>query len=332
MDWYGANSWSVPSVCTACHSASFSPALDPTITNGTGTFGKHVKHVQERGISCERCHNRYFSTPSHMNGAYYAGRTPGVDLISMNITGPSGTWSTSTNQCVNVACHGTSVMDWYGTNSWTMPTDCTRCHSSSFSQALDPLVTNGSGTSGKHWRHVNDMQYECVKCHNNYPARKTHANGVLNTGNVSTPVVLFDSFNPSGQWTNNNGPGNGTCSQVYCHGVYTGTFSYLFPDDGFTPVDKTVAYGSTGGTPSWYASGGLGCDGCHGNAPTIPNSPMRYAWHSGYHYRGDHCQLCHPDASGSNGIGTSITNTSLHINGTVNLVPQFEPSCFVGCH
>ncbi|HTG00243.1 MAG TPA: hypothetical protein VK654_06615 [Nitrospirota bacterium] len=165
-----------------------------------------------------------------------------------------------------------------------------------------------------------------------YPARTTHANGSLNTGDISTPVIYFDAQNPSGQWINNSGRGSGSCLQLYCHGAYAGTFSYSFPDDGFTPVDKTVPYGGSGGAPSWYASSGsLGCSGCHGNPPTIPNSQLKYTWHSGYHYGGNDCQLCHPDAYGTGGIGTSITNTSLHVNGVLNFVPLFIPSCFT-CH
>jgi predicted CxxxxCH...CXXCH cytochrome family protein len=332
MDWYGTNPWSVPSTCTACHTASFSPSLDPTLTNGTGISGKHVKHVQERGIACERCHYGYFYSPTHMNGTYSPAGTPGVDLVSINLAaGPSGTWDPSMRRCSDVACHGSSAMEWYGTAAWTTPTDCTFCHTSSFSSALDPLVTNGSGTSGKHQRHVNDRNYPCVTCHADYPSKTSHANGVLNTGDASTPIVFFNASNPSGQWTNNAGPGSGNCSLLYCHGAYSGTFSYSFPDDGITPVDKTVAYGGSGGTPSWYAAGGLGCDGCHGNPPAMPNSTLKYAWHSG-HGGGRQCQLCHPDAWGTtDGIGTAITDTYLHVNGAVNIAPVFVSSCFT-CH
>lgn len=333
LDWYGPDSWAVPSGCTPCHSAPFAPSLDPTITNASGTSGKHARHVQERGISCERCHEQYFYTPSHRNGAYSPGRTPGMNMVSLNIAGPRGTWDASTGECADIACHGAVVLDWYGTNTWTTPTDCISCHASSFSQTLDPLVTNGSGTGGKHQRHVSDMHYECVKCHSNYPSHASHANGILASGDGSVPAVFFDSSNPSGLWTKSSGPGSGACSLMYCHGFYSGVFAYVFPDDGFTAIDKTAAYGNSGGTPSWYASGGgLGCAGCHGNPPTIPDSPMKYGWHSGFHNGGNECQLCHPDASGAGGIGTAITNTTLHINGFVDVVPRFENSCFRGCH
>lgn len=121
------------------------------------------------------------------------------------------------------------------------------------------------------------------------------------------------------------------CSNVACHGMYSGTFSYYFQGGDGEPELKTVSYaGSGGGTPSWYATG-LGCAACHGNPP------RNGAWHSGYHANQDptgpanQCQFCHPDATGSNGQGTAITNATLHGNGTVNVQARFTSTCF-NCH
>jgi predicted CxxxxCH...CXXCH cytochrome family protein len=127
-----------------------------------------------------------------------------------------------------------------------------------------------------------------------------------------------------------------TCSNVACHGVPAGTFSYYFPDGTGEPALNTVAYGgTTQPTPSWYAAG-ASCAACHGNPPRAPGGGV-YAWHSGSHgAQGptgarNQCQFCHPNATGSNGVGTGITNPALHANGAVNVQATFGSACF-GCH
>jgi len=124
-----------------------------------------------------------------------------------------------------------------------------------------------------------------------------------------------------------------TCSNIACHAVKAGTFSYYFPGGDGEPVLNTVSYG--GGapktTPSWYATGAIGCATCHDNPPSSG------VWHSGFHggqgptgaY--NQCQFCHPDATGSNGQGIAITNPTLHANGAINAQATFKSSCF-GCH
>lgn len=130
-----------------------------------------------------------------------------------------------------------------------------------------------------------------------------------------------------------------TCSNIACHTVPTGTFSYYFPDGNGDPQLYTVTYG--GGaprdTPSWYATGAVGCSACHDDPPRTGSTGPN-VWHSGYHggqgptgaY--NQCQFCHPDASSpSNGIGDTITNATLHANGTVNVQATFKTACF-NCH
>lgn len=119
-----------------------------------------------------------------------------------------------------------------------------------------------------------------------------------------------------------------SCSNISCHGFYSGTFSYYF----WTGADvelKTYSYAGGGATPTWYTTSGGGCTGCHGNPPRPAGSTP--VWHSGLHGGGNDCQLCHPDATGSNGAGTAITDPSLHANGTVNVQARFRSSCF-NCH
>ncbi len=125
-----------------------------------------------------------------------------------------------------------------------------------------------------------------------------------------------------------------TCSNVACHTVPAGTFSFWFPDGTGEPQLVTVSYGGGAArtTPSWYATGGMVCTSCHDDPPR--DGP----WHSGYHGgQGptgprNQCQFCHPDASSpGNGIGDTITNSSMHRNGVMNVQATFTSSCF-GCH
>jgi hypothetical protein len=153
------------------------------------------------------------------------------------------------------------------------------------------------------------------------------------------------SFDPAGAAVIPGGPlpafdaVNKTCSNVACHRVAPGTFSYYFPDGNGDPQLVTVTYGSTAGrtTPSWYTTGAAGCTACHDDPPRNGSSGSN-AWHSGYHGgqgptgTRNQCQFCHPDAYSPNtGIGTTITNPSLHANGSATVQAAFTSACF-GCH
>jgi len=129
-----------------------------------------------------------------------------------------------------------------------------------------------------------------------------------------------------------------TCSNIACHGVPAGTYSYYFPGGDGEPELKTVnIYGNLAGiTPSWYSTGAAACGACHGNPPRNGTDGSN-AWHSGSHgnqgpnHAYNQCQLCHPDASGSGGQGTTITNPAQHANGSINVQARFTTACF-NCH
>ena len=125
-----------------------------------------------------------------------------------------------------------------------------------------------------------------------------------------------------------------TCTNVACHGLPSGSYTYTSWDWGLDqPVPTTINYGGTlRTTPSWYTTGAGGCTACH------DDPPRGYVWHSGNHGgqgptgSRNQCQFCHPDASSpNNGIGDTITNPSLHANGTVDVQPTWTTACF-GCH
>jgi hypothetical protein len=185
--------------------------------------------------------------------------------------------------------------------------------------SADEVLTPGNCGSGT-GAHAKHAVFDCQVCH--------YVGGVL-CFDISGPAVASGAPLPSFDATAK------TCSNIACHGVPAGTFSYYFIGGDGEAVLNTVSYGgSMVSTPSWYATG-LGCAACHGNPPRNGSNGSN-VWHSGLHAGGptaapNQCQFCHPDATGSNGVGTAITNPALHGNGVVNVQATFRSSCF-GCH
>lgn len=192
--------------------------------------------------------------------------------------------------------------------------------SSLLADQVSPTGDCGTGT-GAHAKHAT---FDCQVCH--------YVGGVLcfdSNGPAVSPGNLLPSFDTTAK----------TCSNIACHGMYSGTFSYYFPGGDGEPELKTVSYaGSGGSTPSWYTTG-LGCTACHGNPP--PAYPGWHGWHANRILAGyNDCQLCHnvPNtypyvsiASGTGGVGTTINTPSQHGNGTVTVYARFTNRCF-GCH
>ncbi len=155
-----------------------------------------------------------------------------------------------------------------------------------------------------------------------------------------------------------------TCTNVACHTVAPGTFSYYYPDgyDGNgDPILslKTVNYG--GGapqpTPSWYVTPGTAaCTACHGNPPAN-GSDGSNAWHSGFHANNQNvgpinpnaCELCHNSTAVPYGTWVPVAFSSVgtdgkyhgyqinpaavtqHANGVATVSARFVSQCF-GCH
>ena len=118
---------------------------------------------------------------------------------------------------------------------------CSECHGSG--SALDPLETGGSGNEGKHIKHVAEKDYDCGKCHFEYPDAGQHMDGNLDTGSSTVELVRFDSTNPDGTWTVGGGPGTGSCSTTACHGADTVDW-YDAAGGWTTPVDCAECHGS----------------------------------------------------------------------------------------
>jgi hypothetical protein len=187
----------------------------------------------------------------------------------------------------------------------------------------DPSCTP-TGNHGPLTSVAGHYAFDCKVCHNVGGRLAFQKNGRA----FMTGSSLLPTFDATAK----------TCSNIACHAIPAGTFSYYFPDGNGDPVLNTVSYG--GGaphtTPTWYATGALACAACHGDPPRDPGDAG--PWHSGVHGNQgltgpyNQCQLCHPDAtSPGNGIGDTITNPLLHANGTVDVQAAFKPACF-NCH
>ena len=325
-DWYSTNTWSLPA-CTTCHDAGFSSALDPVTTNGMPPAGRHGKHVTSRGIACERCHYQYPTRLTHMNGMLDT-TDPAVTPVLFNIVGTSGSWTgdtgAGTGQCADIACHGTDTLSWYGSSTWSLPVLCTTCHAASYSSALDPLLTNGSGLAGKHGKHVTSYNFACTKCHENYPSRTSHASGMLDTQDPSILLVWFDATNPTGTWVNDTGPETGACSSLFCHGTETPEWYGLA---GVTPPTNCVICHSN---PVASRRQVLGANGDFGANPNMLSHHVNPG--PGSDPTSTQCAVCHEMSEHMGGtVRLRNADTGSAISYSASLPGTLEPFC-LSCH
>jgi hypothetical protein len=208
--------------------------------------------------------------------------------------------------------HDATVESFYGSRPAPRPAALL----GSASALAEPCTSYACNPGGAHPRHA---AFACTTCHMSHGPSRFDPNGPAvirpSAGNPFPPVPTY-------------APTAKTCSNVACHAIPQGTFSYYFPGGDGEPELKTVSYGGpVAATPSWYAAG-AGCAACHANPP--PNG----MWHGGRHavnYGGTTCQFCHPGEAGSSNVGTAIVNAALHRNGTVEVQARFRTYCF-DCH
>jgi predicted CxxxxCH...CXXCH cytochrome family protein len=133
-----------------------------------------------------------------------------------------------------------------------------------------------------------------------------------------------------------------TCSNVACHMVPAGTYSYWSIGGDGEPVENQASYGGVPVvTPAWDSATTGSCRACHG----APPSPSAGTWHSGMHGTGpamNECSFCHPGVVRVNGVleistastcGPTGTQpcAALHRNGVVDVAASWNSRCF-GCH
>src|SRR5512137_1517274 len=167
--------------------------------------------------------------------------------------------------------------------------DATRLPTSTNPQlpAAPPNGTNGETSTssrdvGAHLLHLQDGALRpaiaCTECHV-VPTSTNHSNG--------TAEVSFGALARTGG-TNPSWSGT-TCSNVYCHGSFTG--------------------GNPSYAPNWTSPAATTCGTCHALPPAAP------------HPQNNDCSTCHT------GYTISSVNPSLHLNGTVDVSALGCTSC-----
>ena len=251
--------------CTSlCHNATSTASPDPLVTNGSGTFGKHVAHVQVIGLSCDKCHLGYFNKPTHMNGHLDTG-DPTVLLVYFDSTNPTGRWindtGPSTGSCTSLNCHGTDTLDWYGTETVNFQF-CSSCHS----YALGPrrIITGPNGDFGTNAsiasHHVatsgDPTGTECQVCHD----QSTHTSGTVRLKNADTGTsIAYDPSNVAGiePFCLSCHDENGATSTFVSGGTPTSPFN-----DG-SVLGEPPYPNATRIASSWAKSHGHGANGNH---------------------------------------------------------------------
>ncbi len=328
--------WGGSLSCNGCHKDG---AGDPMVS------GSHPIHLQ-KGYGCAVCHAETASDNTtitnrlkHVNGSVNV-------AFSAPFTGML--WDSTHKTCIGT-CHsdGRGGAPNY-TPTWAVP----NTHGCSFCHSLPPAtgahlkhmpspanygLLHQSYSSAGVWSTATDYAFGCANCHPKDAA--LHVNGSVDLSLDNTEGGQIKGKNRVS--TRNGGYTQATrvsvvCSASYCHGGSTDSYSYWSMDGSGEPILVTVTMHptpQTAASPDWYggAYSGDRCAMCHGNPPTGG------AWHSGSHANQDisapanQCQLCHSNATSTNGRGTVVTNKSVHLNGTIDTAPVFQSSCF-GCH
>jgi predicted CxxxxCH...CXXCH cytochrome family protein len=193
----------------------------------------------------------------------------------------------------------------------------------------NPAIGTGSTTAGAHNLHVNTMLYGCETCHvDSVGSGPTHNNSLIVTigfsmfggtqeggDYVGQPAVSYNTTStvpPTTAISGTGGPGDKTCSNIYCHGDYNGS--------------------GLNASPVWDNPASVSCGTCHDASNSADSAPD-----SGSHEkhadsdqtintvpkttfnRNYECILCHEGIVGGSGPSSyTIADTTKHVNGYVN--------------
>ena len=323
--------------CGSCHGLP-PPDPHPAVSGGVAACnGCHAATVDSAGAILPAS-----AGGKHLNGAVEA---TGGHAASWMDPASAGFHAVSANrglaQCQG--CHGAALdgvggsttvgcRDCHDQNlpagvaSWTR--NCVMCHGGVANQSgAPPRATWGNDGDavrvGAHTAHVAGNAIDCTACH-------VKPSDALAAGHIDAAraTLTWGGLATAGGATPTWNASAATCASTYCHGNYSGTFTYYYyPWDG-PPELVEVPYAGSNATPSW-TGGPTACGSCHAIRPATG------VWHTPTHGNGvagaNDCQTCHPDASSTNGLAPAITNRALHVNGTVEVSPQWWSACYF-CH
>ena len=188
----------------------------------------------------------------------------------------------------------------------------------------------------KHQPYMND----CKACHdltNSFTASGTFFKD--STKGAFLPGGPNPVFMPSGSWSSPKTNAAASCSNIACHSIPAGVFTYYIYDwgaDEVVPISYNYG-GMSGATALWQDKPDTNCKSCHNIPPYSKN-----VWHSGSHgmqymIGSNNCETCHPDAKssvapdGKTILSNYLTAPSQHANGTLDVVAKFTSKCFY-CH
>jgi len=182
----------ITSGCERCHTPGTS--LDPVIMNGSGSEGKHVRHVAELNFDCTKCHFNYFDEPTHLNNELDTD-DPAITVVFFDATNPTGQWINGAGTCTSVNCHGGAALDWYSATPWVRP-PCSVCHSTAIGSIRPILGTSGDFglNPAKISHHVNGAtdpsENQCLVCHD---TTSLHGAGGVHLLQADTgDTILYD--------------------------------------------------------------------------------------------------------------------------------------------
>jgi len=167
-----------------------------------------------------------------------------------------------------------------------------------------------------HTIHMTDVGMQCTDCHT------PHGGSFVSI--FRFPAVAYIPNGPAPSLD----AATHTCSNVACHMVPAGTYTYWFQGGDGEVYPEEVAYGGPVTTPSWLEALRGACRACHASPP----SPAAGAWHSPTHGGGGinaDCSLCHPNVTKVN--GELVLSGTTHKDGVVNVTPRWKSRCF-NCH
>jgi len=281
--------------CAVCH-YDYAKMMNVTST-ARWTFA-HTNAVLDIYTS-NHVPNNIFTTPydKGIKGGYYKGYRGGSLIYNENTPGAN-------NVCAATYCHGAGDSPVWGTGTAA----CGSCH------AIPPTAgrhsTHNNGYVGyKNNSNTTTYDFGCYKCHSD---TANHASGpvtttraaLVNFDNLSTPQNasgIYAQGAPAGtdgtfNWT------NGSCTQLYCH---------------------SNGAGVNVNNPTWNATPGTTCTGCHNNNKAATPYIMATGKHTAHVNNVDanlaafSCVKCH-NATVSD--DRTISDKTMHVNGTPNVV------------
>ena len=322
--------------CSACHGQSGLGAPPPDLAGSTATsapgVGAHSVHLQAAqthgAVACGECHQ----VPSSVEAPGHIDASRPADVVFGPLAGAEGStpaFDADALTCAGSYCHGSATPVWNDPRSSSEA--CGTCHevppppphpASDQCGACHGEVIDLNGAFVAPERHVDgtvDVSLTCHSCHgtgslggpppdlsgSSDPSSMgvgAHAQH-LEAGTTHDPVacgechvvpgsvgdaghiddlpaeVTFGTLASSGGATPSFSRTGATCADTYCHGA---------------------------SIPVWTSprSSSQACGSCHGLPPPAPHPPVAA------------CERCHGEVVGA---GNVFVDTSLHVNGTVDV-------------